>query len=175
MGTRSRPGLPQLLLPLAALTLATFALLPVAGAQTSVRAEAPRPTSILRTMEISSVRIQHILDEVRRSRDQVRISCVDARLSELHGAMRLATERVALLQRATAAGDQTRADHARAVLTRLAERAQMVEREARACVEPDQSGQSGHSRLVVTIEANVPRDALVDTQPSARPAEAFTR
>lgn len=174
MGKRLHLAPLAVAIPAAALALATFLMLPSAATAQS-RAARPTPTTVLRAMEISSVRIQQILDEVRRAQDQARVSCVDARLSELHGAMRLATERALLLQRATAAGDRTRADHARSVLTRLAERAQIVEREARACVEPEQSGQSGHSRLVVTVEANVPRDALVDTSPRIRPAEAYTR
>lgn len=133
-------------------------------------------SEVLRSMQIASVRVQHMLDSVRRTGDAERTSCVDARLSELHGTLRLALERSRAMQLASERGERERAERERALVGRLHDHARLIEREARACVDPEPEMASGRTRVVVTIEPNVPTDAVQDSaRHDRRPAEAFAR
>ncbi len=115
---------------------------------------------VLRSMERASLRVARLLDASRDQVDRERTLCVDARLSELHSALRLAVERAARMQRAASRGDAAMAARERALVTRLGENARAVEAAARACVDPEPALPSGRTQVVVTIDPSVPRDAI---------------
>jgi len=111
--------------------------------------EAATASTVLRSLEQSSRRVQHLLADVRASGDVARATCVDGTLSEIHARLRLALERASRRSSGSASTDAARLAVLTAEVRRLEER-------ARRCVDPDLEVPSGRTRVVTTIEPWVP-------------------
>ncbi|AKF10484.1 hypothetical protein [Sandaracinus amylolyticus] len=118
-----------------------------------------RSSEVVRTLERSATRIQHLLGETRRAGDVRRASCVDEQLSQLTATLRLALERQHRANRHEDRGDRVMAERERALITRLSARGQELEREAQLCVDPD-ALEGNRTRVTVLIDPDVPDDAL---------------
>lgn len=123
-------------------------------------------SSVVRNAELSAQRVARLLDEARASREPERVMCVDARLSQIHSLLRQALERAHRVRVADAA----HAERERALIGRLADQIRALERDARACVDPEAAG-AERTRVVTTIEPWVPDDAVRPTETRS----AFTR
>ncbi|MDQ3035815.1 MAG: hypothetical protein M3Y87_25655 [Myxococcota bacterium] len=143
------------------LSLAIVAGATDASAQ-AVGAHAPRASDVMRTIERSASRVQHLLGETRASGDAERASCVDRRLSQITATLRLALERTHRAHRHDQRGDQAQAERERALITRLESHVRSLERDARACIDPELEVGPDRTRVTVIIDPSVPTDAIVD-------------
>ncbi|UJR86111.1 hypothetical protein [Sandaracinus amylolyticus] len=126
----------------------------------SAPAEQPRPSEVVREIELTATRVQRTLDETRRAGRTQHASCVDEQLSQITATLRLALERTQRSQRYERERNVEMAERERALVARLLPRARELEREARRCVDPDADLESGRTRVTTIIDANVPRDAV---------------
>ncbi|UJR86110.1 hypothetical protein [Sandaracinus amylolyticus] len=139
----------------------SFALVVFLSLVTLPAAAQERPSEVVRTLERSATRIQHLLGETRRVGDVRRASCVDQQLSQLTATLRLALERQQRANRYEDRGDRGMAERERALITRLAARGHELEREAQLCVDPD-ALEANRTRVTVLIDPDVPTDAIAE-------------
>lgn len=125
----------------------------------SARPTEPRPADVVRTIERTASRIQHMLGELRRAGDARQARCVDATLSQITATLRLALDRITRATRFDERGDAPMAERERALIVRLQLRARELEREARRCVDPEDVGPN-RTRVTTIIEPSVPTDAI---------------
>lgn len=144
-----------------------------AAAQDVSRAELA-PSEVVRSVELAASRVQRLLGSARGGGVPTRVMCVDGRLSELHSLLRLALQRSERMHQATRRGERALAERESALVGRLAARARMLERDARACIDPELGTGADRTRVTVTIEPWVPGDEVIELPPADR-RSAFLR
>lgn len=155
---------------------AASAQAPVAALETAP-AERPDPDAIpdsqklaLSTKAISSMRaglsnVMKSLDEARRSRDVVKLNCVNEKLTELKGLLRISEQADVALQEAVATRNEVGVRHEFTKLDIAGSRASTLQRESAQCI--GQLAFRTDENLSVEVEEP---DDLFGTDPT-RPAE----
>ncbi len=102
-----------------------------------------------------SRRIQTMLDEARRERDIIRVTCLNDKLTQTNANLRTLNDRVENLQEAVQGEDTSRRNHEYTVVTVLAQKFNTLEQEANQCIGQDLY-ETGATRVVTTVDPGTP-------------------
>lgn len=116
-----------------------------------------------RGTQISS-RVLAMLDEARRERDIIRVTCLNDKLTQINAHLRTLETRTSNLNEAITNGDSERRNHEFTVITVLGQHFRTLEGEANACIGQD-IFETGTTRVVTTIDPSTPDEDLVVTDP----------
>lgn len=124
---------------------------------TEAQATEERGTNISR-------RVLAMLDEARRERDIIRVTCLNDKLTQINAHLRTLQSRRENLQEAVDTGDESRRNHEFTVITVLGQHFRTLEQEANACIGQD-IFETGTTRVVVDIDPTTPEEDLVIRDP----------
>jgi hypothetical protein len=116
-----------------------------------------------RGMNVSR-RVLAMLDEARRERDIIRVTCLNDKLTQINAHLRTLQSRRENLQDAVDTGDESRRNHEFTVITVIGQHFRTLEQEANACVGQD-IFETGTTRVVVDIDPSTPEEDLVVRDP----------
>lgn len=111
-----------------------------------------------------SRRVLNMLDEARRERDIIRVTCLNDKLTQINAHLRTLQQRRENLQEAVDTGDESRRNHEYTVITVLGQHFRTLEQEAAACIGQD-IFETGTTRVVTTIDPSTPEEDLVIQDP----------
>ena len=118
-----------------------------------------------------SRRIQAMLDEARRERDIIRVTCLNDKLTQVNANLRTLEDRIENLQSAVQAQDPSRRNHEFTVITVLSQKFNVLEQEANQCLGQDLF-ETGATRVETDIDPDSPTEdptVLPETLPPAVP------
>ncbi len=104
-----------------------------------------------------SRRVQSMLDEARRERDIIRVTCLNDKLTQINANLRTTNERLDALRNATEGQDSDRRNHEFTVLTVLGQKFDVLEQEANQCIGQDPF-ETGATRITTTVDPGVPTE-----------------
>ena len=104
-----------------------------------------------------SRRVQSMLDEARRERDIIRVTCLNDKLTQINANLRTLEERIENLQEAVQGQDASRRNHEFTVITVLAQKFQVLEQEANQCIGQDLF-ETGATRVTTDIDPEAPTE-----------------
>jgi hypothetical protein len=107
-----------------------------------------------------SRRVLAMLDEARRERDIIRVTCLNDKLTQINAHRRTLESRLRNLQEANATGDSERRNHEFTVITVLGQHFRTLEQEANACIGQD-IFETGTTRVVTDIDPSTPEEDLI--------------
>lgn len=110
-----------------------------------------------------SRRVMSMLDEARRERDIIRVTCLNDKLTQINAHLRTLQSRRQNLQEAVQTGDDGRRNHEFTVITVLGQHFTTLEQEANQCIGQD-IFETGTTQVVTTIDPSTP-----DEDPSTLP------
>ena len=125
------------------------------------RANLSAPEQIAETDRIGnranqiSRRIQQMLDEARRERDIMRVTCLNDKLTQINANIRTAGARSDALRDAVQTNDNDRRNHEFTVMTVLSQKFRTLEQEANQCIGQD-IFETGTTRVETTIDPETP-------------------
>ncbi len=102
-----------------------------------------------------SRRVQQMLDEARRERDILRVTCLNDKLTQINANARTTSTRGDALREAVQMNDDARRDHEFTVLTVLGQKFRTLEQEANQCVGQD-IFETGTTRVETSIDPATP-------------------
>lgn len=102
-------------------------------------------------------RIQTMLDEARREKDIIRVTCLNDKLIQVGANLRTLTERRKSLRNAVSADDADRRNHEFTVISVLAQRFGLLGQEAAQCIGQD-IFEAGRSQLQTSIDPATPNE-----------------
>ncbi len=111
-----------------------------------------------------SQRLLSQLDEARRERDIIRVTCLNDKLTQVNAHRRSAADRLERLVEADQIGDVERAQHEYTVLTVLGQQFRVLEAEANGCIGQD-IFETGTTRIVTDIDPETPDEGLEIAEP----------
>jgi len=120
-------------------------------------------------------RVQNMLDTARKSKDTLKITCLDDKLTQIHVHMKGIEDRTARLKVAVRGGDKSSADQQFAILKIYITRIQGLVAEAENCIG-DVDVVLGESETVVTVDEDIavedpsgdePPDGTIEIPPTA--------
>jgi hypothetical protein len=123
--------------------------------------DAPRSRAVreadgaVRFADRAGRRLLSLLDRARREGDARRVSCVDAKLTQVNSFARLVADRRRRLVAAEARDDAGAAAHERRVIRTLRAQIRTLEEEGRACVFPGADQASGQTVVTVIVDPRV--------------------
>jgi hypothetical protein len=112
-----------------------------------------------------SRRLLSMLDEARRERDIIRVTCLNDKLTQVNAHLRTVQSRRESLQEAVDTGDESRRNHEFTVLTVLGQHFRTLEGEANSCIGQD-IFETGSTRIDVEIDPSTPEEDLAVQQPA---------
>lgn len=118
-----------------------------------------------------SRRVLGMLDEARRERDIIRVTCLNDKLTQINAHRRTLESRMRNLQEANTTGDSERRNHEFTVITVLGQHFRTLEQEANSCIGQD-IFETGTTRVVTTVDPSTPEEDLV-VAPVDSPAVPF--
>jgi len=104
-----------------------------------------------------SRRIAQMLDEARRERDIIRITCLNDKLTQVNANLRTVEERFGNLREAVQANDGGRRSHEFTVITVLGQKFNVLEQEANQCIGQD-IYETGATRITTIVEPGEPEE-----------------
>ena len=107
----------------------------------------------------TSRRVLGMLDEARRERDIIRVTCLNDKLTQINAHLRTLETRATNLSDAITNGDSDRRNHEFTVITVLAQHFRTLEQEANACIGQD-IFETGTTRVVTDIDPATPTEDL---------------
>jgi hypothetical protein len=113
-----------------------------------------------------SRRLLSMLDEARRDRDIIRVTCLNDKLTQTNAHIRTVQSRRSNLQEAVTTNDDNRRNHEFTVLTVLGQHFRTLEQEANACVGQDLF-ETGSTRVDVEVDPSTPEEDLQAQQTTA--------
>lgn len=113
--------------------------------------------AMLRRGEQISRRIAQLLDDARRERDIMRITCLNDKLTQVNVNLRTAQARLRALEDAVEGSDESRRNHEFTILTVLDQKWRQLEREAQECVGTGIFDTEGRTTVRVWV-SGVPDD-----------------
>lgn len=118
-----------------------------------------------------SRRVLAQLDEARRERDIIRVTCLNDKLTQINAHRRSAGDRFERLNEADQIGDRERAQHEYTVITVLGQQFRVLESEANGCIGQD-IYETGTTRVVTDIDPATPEENLEvqDPEPPTIPS-----
>ena len=102
-----------------------------------------------------SRRVAAMLDEARRERDIIRITCLNDKLTQVNANLRTVGQRMTALRDAVRGSDDARRNHEFTVMTVLGQKFNVLEQEANQCVGQD-IYETGTTRVITTIDPRTP-------------------
>jgi hypothetical protein len=111
-----------------------------------------------------SRRVLSMLDEARRERDIIRVTCLNDKLTQVNARLRQLQSRKENLQEAVNIGDGERRNHEFTVITVIGQSFRTLEQEANACIGQD-IFETGTTRVVTDIDPSTPDEDLVIREP----------
>jgi len=102
-----------------------------------------------------SRRVATMLDEGRRERDIIRITCLNDKLTQVNANLRTCDQRMTSLRDAVRGNDDGRRNHEFTVITVLGQKFTVLEQEANQCVGQDLY-ETGTTRVITTIDPRTP-------------------
>jgi hypothetical protein len=116
-----------------------------------------------------SRRLQTMLDEARRERDIILVTCLDDKLTQVNANLRTLTQRLESHRQAIDGQDPGRRDHEFTVITVLGQKFDVLEQEANQCLGQDVF-ETGATRVTSVIDPDVPvEDPVVTPVPTPAP------
>ncbi len=114
-----------------------------------------------------SRRVQQMLDEARRERDIMRVTCLNDKLTQVNANIRTAGARSDSLREAVQMNDDDRRNHEFTVMTVLSQKFRTLEQEANQCIGQD-IFETGTTRVETSIDPSTPDEdpTTVPTYPS---------
>ena len=104
-----------------------------------------------------SQRIQAMLDEARRERDIIRVTCLNDKLTQVNANLRTLEQRTEALQGAVQGQDASRRNHEFTVITVLDQKFNVLEQEANQCIGQDLF-ETGATRVTTTVDPATPEE-----------------
>ncbi len=104
-----------------------------------------------------SRRVQGVLDDARRDRDVLRVTCLNDKLTQINANGRSVTDRLVSLRRAVQGRDASRANHEYTVITVLGQKFRTLEQDANQCTDSE-IYETGATRVVTVIEPGTPEE-----------------
>lgn len=104
-----------------------------------------------------SRRVQQMLDEARRERDIMRVTCLNDKLTQVNANLRTADARGDSLREAVQMNDDGRRNHEFTVLTVLSQKFRTLEQEANQCIGQD-IFETGTTRVETSIDPAAPEE-----------------
>jgi hypothetical protein len=111
-----------------------------------------------------SRRVMAMLDEARRERDIIRVTCLNDKLTQINAHRRTLESRRNNLQEAVDTADDSRRNHEFTVITVLSQHFRTLEQEANSCIGQD-IFETGTTRVVTDIDPDVPEEDLTLPEP----------
>lgn len=111
-----------------------------------------------------SRRVLSMLDEARRERDIIRVTCLNDKLTQINAHRRTLENRLESLQEAIDTGDGERRNHEFTVITVIGQHFRTLEQEAGSCIGQD-IFETGTTRVVTDIDPSTPEEDLVINEP----------
>lgn len=102
-----------------------------------------------------SRRVAAMLDEARRERDIIRVTCLNDKLTQVNANLRTVDQRQTSLRDAVRGNDDARRNHEFTVLTVLGQKFNVLEQESNQCVGQD-IYETGTTRVITTIDPRTP-------------------
>jgi hypothetical protein len=112
-----------------------------------------------------SRRVMAMLDEARRERDIIRVTCLNDKLTQINAHLRTTQSRRENLQQAVDAADESRRNHEFTVITVLGQHFRTLEQEANSCIGQD-IFETGTTRVVTDIDPAAPEEDLEIEDPA---------
>jgi hypothetical protein len=104
-----------------------------------------------------SGRVARMLDDARRERDILRVTCLNDKLTQVNANLRTASQRIEALRDAVTGNDDARRNHEYTVLSVLGQKFTILEQEANQCVGQDVY-ETGATRVTTTIPPGGPTE-----------------
>lgn len=111
-----------------------------------------------------SRRVLAMLDEARRERDIIRVTCLNDKLTQINAHLRTLQQRRENLQEAINTGDESRRNHEFTVITVLGQHFRTLEQEAGACIGQD-IFETGTTRIIFEVDPSTPEEDLIIQDP----------
>lgn len=111
-----------------------------------------------------SRRLLSMLDEARRERDIIRVTCLNDKLTQVNAHLRTLQSRRSNLQEAVDTGDESRRNHEYTVITVLGQHFRTLEQEANSCVGQD-IFETGSTRVTVEVDPSTPEEDMTIQDP----------
>lgn len=105
--------------------------------------------------EDASRRLQAMLDEARRERDFIRITCLDSKLTQVNAHRRTLDSRFRNLEDASNLGDESRRNHEFTLITVLGQAFSSLEQEANTCIGQDIYN-TGTTTIITEVDPATP-------------------
>jgi hypothetical protein len=105
----------------------------------------------------TSRRVQQMLDEARRERDIIRVTCLNDKLTQVNANLRGVETRSESLREAVQMNDDDRRNHEFTVLTVLGQKFRTLEQEANQCLGQD-IFETGTTRVETSIDPATPEE-----------------
>jgi hypothetical protein len=102
-----------------------------------------------------SRRVLAMLDEARRERDIIRVTCLNDKLTQINAHRRSLDTRVSALEDAVEQGNESRRNHEYTVVTVLDQQFQVLDQESNQCVGQD-IFDTGTTRVITDIDPSTP-------------------
>ena len=112
-----------------------------------------------------SRRVLAMLDEARRERDIIRVTCLNDKLAQINARLRQLQSRTETLEEAINIQDSERRNHEFTVITVIGQAFRTLEQEANACIGQD-IFETGTTRVVTDIDPGTPEEDLVVREPA---------
>ncbi|HJL16250.1 MAG TPA: hypothetical protein RMH99_11375 [Sandaracinaceae bacterium LLY-WYZ-13_1] len=111
-----------------------------------------------------SRRVLAMLDEARRERDIIRVTCLNDKLTQINAHRRTLESRAENLEDAINTGDESRRNHEFTVITVIGQHFRTLEQEASSCIGQD-IFETGTTRVVTDIDPSTPDEDLIIDEP----------
>ena len=139
-----------------------------AGTKVAPSEQSAAADALVMRLQASSTRVRHLLDEARRQKDVVKMTCLSDKLSQIEVALKSAKERQSSLAVAISRNDGEQRDHEYAVVNVLRQRAEQLDAEASQCIG-EELGFPGETTRQFTPNPNI-----AEIDPGATPPVEVT-
>ena len=125
---------------------------PLTGEQQIARAD-----SFMGLMQTTRHRVMGLLDEARRARDIIKATCLNDKLTQINGNIRVAEDRVQNLHTAVQSNDEGRRTHEYTILVVVRQKVDSLGIEADQCIG-EERWYTGATRVETRIDAEIPEE-----------------
>ena len=119
-----------------------------------------------------SQRLMSMLDEARRERDIIRVTCLNDKLTQVNAHRRSLETRVSALEEAVNVREEDRSNHEFTVISVLGQHFRTLEQEANACIGQD-IFETGTTRVVTDIDPATPDEDVSEIAEPPAPTVPF--
>jgi hypothetical protein len=113
---------------------------------------------------VATKRIQELVDEARRERDLIRMTCLTDKLAQYNAGLANLEQRIENLRAAVRAGDTGRASHEFTVTSVIRQKQEVLAREVNQCIGQDVY-ETGDTKVDLVIDGEPDSDPTLLTDP----------